>query len=168
MITLFQLDDISAVHGVYGHGLSVDGQSDPCIPFRCVPNRSLTSQRCRISRLMVFAGGVPPHIYGDIGGSDRWIWFVSSIASSIVAKLMIFARLQVLANLLALSGVCPFVGSLSDLIGRRYVAIIGATLVCIGMIVCSTANTMNMFIGMYIEALDPFDITRDIFFAFIY
>ncbi|PLB49212.1 putative MFS drug efflux pump [Aspergillus steynii IBT 23096] len=73
-------------------------------------------------------GGIPPHIYGDIGGSDRWVWFV-------------------LANLLALSGVCPFVGSLSDLIGRRYVAIIGATLVCIGMIVCSTANTMNVFIG---------------------
>ncbi|KAH8431594.1 putative MFS drug efflux pump [Aspergillus melleus] len=73
-------------------------------------------------------GGIPPHIYADIGGSDRWVWFV-------------------LANLLALSGVCPFVGSLSDLIGRRYVAIIGATLVCIGMIVCSTANTMNIFIG---------------------
>ena len=55
---------------------------------------------------------------------------------------------KVLANLLALAGVCPFVGSLSDLIGRRYVAIIGAFLVCIGMIVSSTANTMNTFIGM--------------------
>ena len=22
-------------------------------------------------------GGVPPLIYGDIGGADRWIWFVS-------------------------------------------------------------------------------------------
>jgi hypothetical protein len=21
-------------------------------------------------------GGVPPYIYGDIGGTDRWIWFV--------------------------------------------------------------------------------------------
>ncbi|PGH03813.1 hypothetical protein AJ80_08626 [Polytolypa hystricis UAMH7299] len=73
-------------------------------------------------------GGVPPYIYRDIGGTDRWVWFV-------------------LANLLALAGVCPFVGSLSDLIGRRYVAIIGATLICIGMIVCSTAKTMNVFIG---------------------
>lgn len=55
--------------------------------------------------------------------------------------------LQVLANLLALAGVCPFVGSLSDLIGRRYVAIIGASLICIGTIVSSTARTMNIFIG---------------------
>ena len=55
--------------------------------------------------------------------------------------------LQVLANLLALAGVCPFVGSLSDLIGRRYVALIGVSLICIGMIVSSTAHTMNTFIG---------------------
>ncbi|KAH8695073.1 putative MFS drug efflux pump [Talaromyces proteolyticus] len=73
-------------------------------------------------------GGIPPYIYGSIGGADRWIWFV-------------------LANLLALAGVCPFVGSLSDLIGRRYVALIGSALLCIGVIVSSTANTMNVFIG---------------------
>ncbi|KAL3472342.1 major facilitator superfamily domain-containing protein [Aspergillus californicus] len=73
-------------------------------------------------------GGIPPIIYGDLGGVDRWVWFV-------------------LGNLLALAGVCPFVGSLSDLIGRRYVALIGATLVTLGMIVCSTAHTMNTFIA---------------------
>ncbi|KAF7166210.1 hypothetical protein CNMCM5623_010050 [Aspergillus felis] len=73
-------------------------------------------------------GGIPPYIYADIGGADRWIWFV-------------------LANLLALAGVCPFVGSVSDLIGRRYVAIIGASLICLGMIVTSTAQTMNVFIA---------------------
>ncbi|KAJ5101119.1 hypothetical protein N7456_007171 [Penicillium angulare] len=73
-------------------------------------------------------GGIPPYIYGDIGGADRWVWFV-------------------LANLLGLAGVCPFVGSLSDLLGRRYVAIIGACFIVIGMIVCSTAHTMNIFIA---------------------
>ncbi|KAL4917764.1 fungal trichothecene efflux pump-domain-containing protein [Aspergillus aurantiobrunneus] len=73
-------------------------------------------------------GGIPPIIYSDIGGADRWVWFV-------------------LANLLALAGVCPFVGSLSDLIGRRYVALIGVSLVTIGMIICSTAHTMNTFIA---------------------
>ncbi|KAJ6087921.1 hypothetical protein N7467_006835 [Penicillium canescens] len=73
-------------------------------------------------------GGIPPYIYGDIGGADRWIWFV-------------------LANLLSLAGVCPFVGSLSDLIGRRTVAIIGASLIVIGMIVCSTVHSMNYFIA---------------------
>ncbi|KAG8629479.1 hypothetical protein KVT40_003344 [Elsinoe batatas] len=73
-------------------------------------------------------GGIPPIIYGDIGGADRWIWFV-------------------LGNLLALAGVCPFVGSLSDILGRRYVALIGATFLIIGMVVASTASTMNHFIG---------------------
>jgi MFS family permease len=52
----------------------------------------------------------------------------------------------VLANLLALAAICPFVGALSDLIGRRYVAMIGAGFIVLGMIVCSTAHTMNIFI----------------------
>lgn len=93
-------------------------------------------------------GGVPPYIYGSIGGADRWIWFVrrhSDRAST--GTLTDNPTLQVLANLLSLAGVCPFVGSLSDLIGRRYVAILGASLICIGMIICSTANSMNHFIG---------------------
>ncbi|KAH6710988.1 MFS multidrug transporter-like protein [Leptodontidium sp. 2 PMI_412] len=73
-------------------------------------------------------GGVPPYIYGDLGGVDRWVWFV-------------------LANLLALAAICPFVGALSDLIGRRWVAIAGGMFIVIGMIVCSTAHTMNIFIS---------------------
>ncbi|OBT41957.1 hypothetical protein VE00_07510 [Pseudogymnoascus sp. WSF 3629] len=73
-------------------------------------------------------GGIPPVIYGDIGGPDRWIWFV-------------------LANLLALAAVCPFVGALSDLFGRRWVSVGGSVLIIIGMIICSTAKTMNPFIG---------------------
>jgi MFS family permease len=48
----------------------------------------------------------PPYIYGELGGTDRWVWFV-------------------LANLLSLAAVCPFVGSMSDLFGRRYVALFG-------------------------------------------
>ncbi|KAF7908615.1 uncharacterized protein EAF01_004370 [Botrytis porri] len=73
-------------------------------------------------------GAIPPYIYSDIGGVDRWIWLV-------------------LANLLALAGVCPFVGSLSDILGRRYVALLGALFIVVGMVVCSTAHTMNVFIG---------------------
>jgi MFS family permease len=98
-------------------------------------------------------GAVPPYIYGDIGGVDRyvpppgegrkqltffhsWIWFV-------------------LANLLSLAGICPFVGSLSDLMGRRYVALIGATFLMLGMVVCSTAKVMNVFIGQCIPLSVP-------------
>lgn len=80
-------------------------------------------------------GGIPPYIYRDIGGADRWIWFV-------------------LANLLSLAAVCPFVGSLSDLIGRRLVALIGAGFLVLGMIVASTAHTMNSFIaGMALSGI---------------
>ncbi|KAG0651668.1 Trichothecene efflux pump TRI12 [Hyphodiscus hymeniophilus] len=73
-------------------------------------------------------GGIPPYIYADLGGTDRWVWFV-------------------LANLLALAAVCPFVGAMSDLWGRRYVALAGASFIVLGMIVCSTAHTMNIFIA---------------------
>ena len=38
-------------------------------------------------------------------------------------------------------------GSLSDLIGRRYVALIGSMLIIIGIVVSSTAHHMNTFIG---------------------
>ncbi|KAG9669328.1 MFS multidrug transporter-like protein, partial [Aureobasidium melanogenum] len=73
-------------------------------------------------------GGIPPYIYADIGGADRWIWFV-------------------LANLLSLAAICPFVGSLSDIFGRRYVAMVGAAFIVVGMIICSTAHNMNVFVG---------------------
>jgi MFS family permease len=53
----------------------------------------------------------------------------------------------VLGNLLALAGVCPFVGSLSDLLGRRYVALLGSTLLVIGTVVATSAQTMGMFIA---------------------
>ena len=77
-------------------------------------------------------GGIPPLIYGDIGGTDRWVWFV-------------------LANLLALAAICPFVGSLSDIIGRRYVSLLGSALLTIAMIICGTAKEMNQFIGMLLS-----------------
>lgn len=54
---------------------------------------------------------------------------------------------QVLGNLLALAGVCPFVGSLSDLIGRRYCALLGGIFLCIGTVVATTAHSMNQFIA---------------------
>lgn len=73
-------------------------------------------------------GAIPPYIYADIGGSDRWTWMT-------------------LANILALAAVCPFVGSLSDLFGRRYIALAGASLILLGMIIASTAQSMNTVIG---------------------
>jgi MFS family permease len=49
-------------------------------------------------------------------------------------------------NLLALAAVTPFVGALSDLLGRRYVAMIGSVLIIIGVIIASVAQIMQVFI----------------------
>lgn len=57
-----------------------------------------------------------------------WVWFVT-------------------AHLLATAAVSPFVGALSDLMGRRYVAIIGNVTIILGQGICGAAQGMDMFIG---------------------
>ncbi|KAK3997004.1 major facilitator superfamily domain-containing protein [Cladorrhinum sp. PSN332] len=84
--------------------------------------------------LYMFAGA-PVYIYRDIGGTSSWVWFVS-------------------ANLLATAAVAPFVGALSDLLGRRWVALMGSLLVIIGQAVCGTAHSIGLFIlGMGISGM---------------
>lgn len=115
--------------GLRTYGDGEDHDHEPPMTFKRFMSFVAMAFLWTASQIPVYLfGGIPPIIYGDIGGSDRWIWFV-------------------LGNLLALAGVCPFVGSLSDILGRRYVAIIGAMFIIIGMIVSSTAHEMNVFIG---------------------
>lgn len=73
-------------------------------------------------------GSVLPLIYQDIGGVDRWVWFV-------------------IAYLIPNAALCPFVGALSDLFGRQKVAIVGQICLIVGPIITATANTMNIAIG---------------------
>ncbi|KAI5357506.1 putative major facilitator transporter Str1/Tri12, major facilitator superfamily [Septoria linicola] len=47
------------------------------------------------------------------------------------------------ANTLAIAAVCPFVGYLQDLFGKRYIALSGATLLCVGCIVLGTAHGLG-------------------------
>ena len=125
------LDDYAPSTITYCNGFPMDWISNSRLSIRLVTISLFHSK----SRLISTAGGIPPYIYGDIGGVDRWVWFV-------------------LANLLALAAVCPFVGALSDLIGRRYVALIGASFIVLGMIVSSTAHTMNIFICRFLWLFD--------------
>ena len=73
-------------------------------------------------------GGIIPQIEEDIGGADRYVWIA-------------------LGNLIPLACVTPFVGGISDLFGRRNIAIFSALCGVVGSIVCATAYDMNMFIG---------------------
>ena len=76
-------------------------------------------------------GSVIPLIYQDIGGVDRYTWFV-------------------IGYLIPNAALCPFVGALSDLFGRRIVGIVGQLLLILGPIVTSTAHTMNIAIGTHL------------------
>jgi hypothetical protein len=40
---------------------------------------------------------------------------------------------------------------MSDLMGRRYVALLGSALLVIGTTVSATAKSMNMFIGLFLS-----------------
>ncbi|KAG9241868.1 major facilitator superfamily domain-containing protein [Calycina marina] len=115
--------------GESGSSDALDHEQEPPLSFRRLMSMIAMAFLWTGSQIPVYLfGGIPPIIYADIGGTDRWVWFV-------------------LANLLALAAVCPFVGAISDLMGRRYVALTGATLIVVGMIICSTAHSMNIFIA---------------------
>ncbi|KAK4155147.1 major facilitator superfamily domain-containing protein [Chaetomidium leptoderma] len=84
--------------------------------------------------LYLFAGA-PVYIYRDLGGVDHWVWFIT-------------------ANLLATAAISPFVGALSDLMGRRYVAVMGSVTIILGQVICGAARDMDMFIaGMTITGV---------------
>lgn len=74
-------------------------------------------------------GAVLPLIYSDIGGANgQYLWMIIGYA-------------------IPVSALCPFVGALSDMFGRKLVACAGQIFLMIGPIVVSTASTMNAAIG---------------------
>ncbi|KAI9686287.1 MAG: hypothetical protein M1822_003943 [Bathelium mastoideum] len=73
-------------------------------------------------------GGIIPNIEETIGGADRYVWIA-------------------LGNLIPLATVTPFVGPISDVFGRRNIAMFATLCGIVGSIVCATTYNMNMFIG---------------------
>jgi len=51
------------------------------------------------------------------------------------------------ANYLAVAAISPLVGSISDLIGRRYAALLGPIILAVGLIVVGTAHRIDVAIG---------------------
>lgn len=79
---------------------------------------------------LYFAGGTLSFIAADIGAADAVGWLP-------------------VANTLSIASVCPFVGYLQDLFGKRYIAILGATCLCVGCVVLGTAHTLGQaLVGM--------------------
>lgn len=67
-------------------------------------------------------------IVGDTGGEDVYLWLL-------------------IANSIAAAAIAPAAGAISDLIGRRSIALLGSALVIVGMIIVGTANRMPVAIG---------------------
>jgi len=64
----------------------------------------------------------------DIGGANSVAWLGT-------------------ASTVATAAVAPFAGAISDLVGRRYVALSGSVLIMTGMLVIGTAERMDVAIG---------------------
>lgn len=74
-------------------------------------------------------GSVLPDIYGEIGGANgKWVWMI-------------------IGYLIPNAALCPFVGALSDLFGRKKVAMFGQIVLMIGPILVSTATRIEVAIG---------------------
>lgn len=110
-----------------GSGLHVDERSSSVIHVWYVRGASV-KDICLEELTQLATAGAPVYIYRELGGIDHWVWFVS-------------------ANLLATAAISPFVGALSDLVGRRFVALAGNALIVIGQIICGAATSMDAFIG---------------------
>ncbi|ERS99531.1 hypothetical protein HMPREF1624_04733 [Sporothrix schenckii ATCC 58251] len=123
-VTVYETDESSRMQNIEPMEVEADGDQT-----------GARRQEAKAPIPVYFWGGIPPIVYGDLGGVDRWIWLIT-------------------ANLLASAAVCPFVGALSDLMGRRYVALLGCGLVVVGQLVCAFAHNMNSFIaGMAVSGV---------------
>jgi MFS family permease len=51
------------------------------------------------------------------------------------------------ANTLAIASTAPFVGYIQDLIGRRYIALLGCVLLIVGVVLVGTAHEFGRAVG---------------------
>lgn len=78
--------------------------------------------------LLYFAGGSLSFIVKDLGTTVGTGWLPT-------------------ANTLAIAAVAPFVGYLQDMFGKRYIALFGALLLCVGCAVLGTAHKFGQAVA---------------------
>ena len=66
-------------------------------------------------------GGSLQFIVPDLNAADTAVWLP-------------------VANTLAIAAVAPYTGYLQDLFGKRYIALFGALLICVGIVLVGTAH----------------------------
>lgn len=77
-------------------------------------------------------------------GSQVLLYFVSAGLVYISVSLDTeFGNWMLTANTLAVAAICPFVGYLTDLVGRRWICIFGTVCLMIGSIVMATAHNLG-------------------------
>ena len=81
---------------------------------------------------LYFVGGCLSFIAKDLGGAGKSVWLPVS-------------------NTLAIASVAPFTGYLQDIFGRRYIAILGALFIMVGIVIVGTAHSFGQsVVGMAI------------------
>jgi MFS family permease len=84
---------------------------------------------------LYFIGASLSFVTADIGGTDKAAWLP-------------------VANTLALGATAPFVGYMQDLIGRRYIALLGCLLLIVGVVIFGTAHEFGQAVtGMAISGM---------------
>ena len=77
-------------------------------------------------------------------GSQILLYFVSAGLTYISLTLNTeIGNWMLTANTLAVAAVCPFVGYLTDLLGRRWVCVFGTVCLIVGSIVMATAKSLG-------------------------
>lgn len=76
---------------------------------------------------LFFVGGTLSFIAADVGGSAVETWMPISYS-------------------LVLAAIAPFCGYLQDLLGRRYITLVGGVVLCVGIVVVATAHSVAVAI----------------------
>ena len=85
--------------------------------------------------ILYFVGGSLQFITPDLKAAGTAVWLPVS-------------------NTLAISAVAPFVGYLQDLFGKRWIALMGAACICVGIVILGTAHTFGQdVVGMALSGV---------------
>ena len=96
-------------------------------------------QKWTFTRIIALAA-----LCGVYVGSQMILYFVSPALNFIAITLKTdIPNWLLTANTLAVTAICPFVGYLTDLLGRRWVCMFGALCLIIGSIVLATAKNLG-------------------------